>query len=80
MNCEYWFDSVEKLKTQSVWASHVLATCIDEEDSNLNKALNCVDEEKLIENVIFAYEKWDSQPNCDEILFMFDRGKLRTFL
>ncbi len=76
MDCKYWKDIVEKLKTQSVWASHVLSTCIDEEYSNLCEALKCVSEEKIIENTIFAYEDWDAQPYCDEILSQFDKQEI----
>lgn len=76
MDCEYWKDIVAKLKTQSNWASHVLSTFIDEDNSNLNEALKCVSKEVIIENTIFAYEDWSSQPYCDEILSQFDKQKI----
>ena len=76
MNCDYWKDIVAKLKTESNWASHVLSTCVNEESSNLTEALKCVNEKEIIENTIFAYEDWDSQPYCDEILFQFDKQKI----
>ena len=76
MDCEYWKDVVAKLKTQSKWASHVLSSCIDEEGSNLSEALKCVSEREVIENTLFAYEDWSSQPYCDEILLQFDKRKI----
>jgi hypothetical protein len=76
MDCEYWKDIVAKLKTQSYWASHVLSTCISEESSNLSEALKCVSEEEVIENTIFAYEDWNAQPYCDQILFKFEKEKI----
>jgi hypothetical protein len=76
MNCEYWKDIIARLRTESVWASHVLSTCIDEEDSNLNKALKCVNAKEIIENTIYAYQDWDAQPYCDEILFQFKKHEI----
>lgn len=73
MNCEYWRDIVVRLRTESVWASHVLSTCIDEDDSNLRKALECVSAKEIIENTIYAYHDSDAQPYCDEILFQFEK-------
>lgn len=75
MNCEYWKDVVEKLKTQSNWASHVLATSEDDY-FNLSEALKCVSEEEIIENTLFAYENWDAQPYCDDILGEFEKMKI----
>ena len=76
MNCEYWKDIVSRLRTESNWASQVLATCINEEDSNLNEALKCVSTKEIIENTIYAYEDWDAQPYCDEILFQFEKSEI----
>ncbi len=76
MDCEYWKDIVARLLTESNWASHVLATFINEEGSNLSQALNCVDTETIIENVIFAYDDWSAQPYCDEILYKFDKEQI----
>lgn len=77
-DCEYWKNIVAKLRNNSEcnWASHVLSTCINEEDSNLNEALKCVSAEEIIENTIFAYEDWDAQPYCDEILWCFEKQKI----
>jgi len=74
MDREYWKEIVSKLKilNECNWASHVLASDVE----NLKEALKCVSEEELIENTIFAYEDWDSQPYCDEILFRFNRQKI----
>ena len=76
MNCEYWKEIVDKLETDSYWAAHVLATCIDDEDSNLSEALKCVDDEELIEKTIFAYDDWIAQPSCDKILLKFEKQKV----
>ena len=76
MNCEYWKDIVTRLRTESTCASHVLSTCIDGEFSNLNEALKCVTAKEIIENTIYAYEDWDAQPYCDEILFQFENPEI----
>lgn len=76
MNCEYWNDIVAKLRTESVWASHVLSTYVDEEGSNLSEALKCVSAEEIIENTIFAYNDWDAYVYCREILLQFNKQKV----
>lgn len=76
MDCKYWKDIIERLKTESNWAAHVLSTCIDEEGSNLSQALECVSAEKIIENVFFAYEDWSAQPYCDLILYKFEKESI----
>ncbi len=76
MDCEYWKDIVAKLRTKSYWAAHVLATCINEEGSNLSEALKCVSSDEIIENTVFAYEDWSAQPSCDEILAKFDKQRI----
>ena len=65
-----------KIANESTRASHVLSTCIDEEFSNLNEALKCVTAKEIIENTIYAYEDWDAQPYCDEILFQFENPEI----
>lgn len=72
----YWKNIVAKLLTESNWASHVLSTCIDEEDSNLDQALKYVPLDKVIGNTIMAYEDWSAQPYCDEILSQFNKLKI----
>lgn len=72
-HAEYWRGIVARLRTDSNWAAHVLATGIDEDDSNLNQALKYVNKEEIIENTIRAYEDWSAQPYCDEILAQFDK-------
>lgn len=78
MDCDYWKEIVSKLKilNQCRWAAHVLSTCIDEEGSNLSEALKCVNEEEIIKNTIYAYEDWNAQPYCDEILLQFEKQKI----
>jgi hypothetical protein len=76
MDCEYWKNIVARLRVESNWASHVLATFADEKDSNLREALKCVSAEEIIENTIYAYEDWSAQPYCDEILFQFKKSEI----
>lgn len=76
MNCDYWKDIVARLRIDHTWASHVLSTFINEEGSNLSKALKCVSSKEIIENTLYAYESWSAQPYCDEILCQFEKSKL----
>ena len=77
-DCDYWKNAVAKLRNNNEcnWASQVLSTSINEKGSNLNEALKCVSVEEIIENAIFAYEDWDAQPYCDEILWCFEKQKI----
>ncbi|MEQ1605216.1 MAG: hypothetical protein ABL999_10140 [Pyrinomonadaceae bacterium] len=74
VDCTYWQDIVGKLRSNSTWAAHVLAT----DEHNLSEALKCVDEEIVIENTIFAYREESAQPYCDEVLLQFDKEKVRA--
>jgi hypothetical protein len=74
MDCDYWKGIVSKLKILSEcnWAAHVLTSDIE----NLEEAIKCLPAEEIIENTIYAYEDWNAQPYCDEILFQFEKQKI----
>jgi len=42
----------------------------------LQEALTCLPAEEIVENTIFAYQDWDAQPCCDEILLQFEKQKV----
>ena len=79
-DCEYWKEIVAKLLTSSNWAAHVLSTLIEEEGSNFEQALECVERKEIIVNTIYAYDDWSAQPYCDQILAQFKQDEvMRNF-